>query len=161
LVRFPRASPKFFLHLPNNLIELEFGMQLTFPKFVKYDDRDWLNQKFHELEIAKIEFKSKPVKVIKLQATSTGQNLLYRIVEEEDGRAVTIHDRMIINGIMTDEEMTEYFLSTWPLADILYHIFNGNLNESLSHFRARSSYFSDFDRKCRERVLKYFTSNKG
>lgn len=135
-------------------------MQLAFPKFVKYNDRDWLNQKFRELEIAKIEFKSKPVKSIKLQATSTGQNLLYRIAEEEDGRALTIHDRMIVNGTMTDEEMTEYFLSTWPLAEILYHIFNGNLNDSLSHFRARSNYFSDFDKKCRERVLKYFTSNK-
>ena len=136
-------------------------MQLALPKFVKYDDRDWLNQKFHELEIAKIEFKSKPVNAIKLQATSTSQNLLYRIAEEEHGRAVTIHDQMIVNGVMTDEEMTEYFLSTWPFAEILYYIFNGNLNESLSHFRARSSYFSDFDRKCRERVLKYFTSNKG
>ena len=60
---------------------------------------------------------------------------------------------MIVNGVMTEEEITEYFLSTWPLAEILYHIFNGNLNESLSHFRARSSYFSDFDRKCRERLL--------
>ena len=38
-------------------------MQLAFPKFVKYNDRDWLNQKFRELEIAKIEFKSKPVKL--------------------------------------------------------------------------------------------------
>ncbi len=135
-------------------------MQLAFPKFVKYDDRDWLNQKFHELEIARIGFKSKPVKAIKLQATSNCQNLLCRIAEEEDERAVTVHDRIIVNGIMTDEEMTEYFLSTWPLAEILYHIFNGNLYDSLSHFRARSDYFSDFDKKCRERVLKYFTDNK-
>ena len=134
-------------------------MQLAFTKIIENPESSWPVQALNELEIARIEFNSQPVKTVSLQATYIGQNLLYRVIEEEDGKPLVVHDRMVSNGVLINEAITDYFLSVWPLAEILHHIFNGSLNDGLSHFRARSDYYCDFDKMCRQRVLQYFTES--
>ena len=96
--KFGRCSP--ILICFSSFGEVPSGLTKVPSTFAKYFNRTGVR---NAISLPKIEFKSKPVKAIKLQATSTGQNLLYRIAEKEDGRAVTIHDLMIINGVMTDE----------------------------------------------------------
>jgi hypothetical protein len=61
---------------------------------------------------------------------------------------------------LTLGEIADFFLGAWNLIEVLEMNFEGDLEPSLGFFTARSKFYSDFDRLCRERVIEAFPESE-
>jgi hypothetical protein len=109
-----------------------------------------------EIEIARIEISSTTHDVTCLFAKMENGEIQYRIVDEYDGDTLISPKEMTTDEPMTLKDMTDFFLKSWSLIEVLEMNFEGDLEPALEFFQAKSKFYPDFDKLCRERVIEAF-----
>lgn len=109
-----------------------------------------------EVEIARIEIASTTFDVTSLYAKSDSGVIRYRVVDEYEGDTLSGPSEMTSEEPLTLKEMTDFFLSAWPLIDVLEMNFDDDIEPALGFFKAKSYFYSDFDRLCRQLVIEAF-----
>ena len=109
-----------------------------------------------EVEIARIEIASTTFDVTCLFAKQNNGRILYRVVDEYEGDTLTGPSEMTSDKPLTLGEMADFFLGAWSLMDVLEMNFEGDLESALGLFTAKSEFYPDFDRLCRQRVAEAF-----
>ena len=109
-----------------------------------------------EVEIARIELASTTYDVICLFAKAENGHIRYRVVDEYDCDTLSGPDEMTSETPLALGEMGDFFLSAWSLVGVLEMNFDDDLESALGFFTARSSFYPDFDRLCRQRVTDAF-----
>jgi hypothetical protein len=109
-----------------------------------------------EVEIARIAIASTTFDVTCLFARAENGLLHYRVVDEYDGDTLTGPSEMTSDKSLSLGEMADFFLAAWSLNDVLQMNFEGDVNSALGFFQAKSQFYSDFDRLCRQRVIEAF-----
>jgi hypothetical protein len=109
-----------------------------------------------EVEIARIEIASTTNDVTCLFAKMENGKIKLRVVDEYGGDTLNNPTEVVIDEPMTLNEMTELFLTTWSLIDVLEMNFDGQLDPALAFFKAKSRFYPKFDELCRERVFEAF-----
>ena len=113
-----------------------------------------------EVEIARIEIASTTFDVTCLYARQQEGRIRYRVVDEYDGDTLTGPTETISNSPLSLTEMCEFFLGAWSLVEVLEMNFEGDLEPALGFFAAKSKFYPDFDRLCRQRVIEAFPEPK-
>jgi hypothetical protein len=109
-----------------------------------------------EVEIARIEIASTTFDVTSLFAKFENGQIHYRVVDEYEGDTLTGPSEMTSDRPLTLGEMADFFLSAWPLVDVLEMNFERDVESALGFFTAKSEFYPVFDRLCRERVAQAF-----
>jgi len=109
-----------------------------------------------EIEIARIEIASTTFDVTSLYAKPDNGVIHYRVVDEYEGDTLSGPGEMTSQEPLTLREMTGFFLNAWSLIDVLEMNFDDDIESALAFFSAKSSFYSDFDRLCRQRVTEAF-----
>ncbi|HUS96859.1 MAG TPA: hypothetical protein VMX97_08990 [Hyphomicrobiaceae bacterium] len=63
---------------------------------------------------------------------------------------------MTSNKPLTLGELTDFFLTGWPLVDVLDMNFDDDLECSICCFEAKSEFYPDLDRLCRQSMSEVF-----
>ena len=113
-----------------------------------------------EVEIARIEIASTTNDVTCLFAKMENGKIKLRVVDEYGGDTLNTPTEVVIDEPMTLNEMTEFFLTTWSLIDVLEMNFDGQLDPAMAFFKAKSRFYPKFDELCRERVFESFPKPK-
>jgi len=113
-----------------------------------------------EVEIARIEIASTTNDVTCLFAKMENGKIKLRVVDEYGGDTLNNPTEVVIDEPMTLNEMTELFLTTWSLIDVLEMNFDGQLDPALAFFKAKSRFYLKFDELCRERVFEAFSKTE-
>jgi len=114
-----------------------------------------------EVEIARIEIASTTHDVTCTFAKTYEGKIHYRVVDEYDGDTLSGPSEMVSDYPLSLREMADFFLQAWSLFEVLEMNFEGDLDQSLDFFVAKSSFYSNFDRLCRERVKGAFPEQEG
>jgi hypothetical protein len=109
-----------------------------------------------EVEIARIEIASTTFDVTCLFARQDKGRIKYRVVDEYDSDTLTGPSEMTSDKPLTLGEMADFFLGAWSLIEVLQMNFEGDLEPALGFFSAKSDFYPDFDRLCRQRVTEAF-----
>ena len=109
-----------------------------------------------EVEIARIEIASTTFDVTCVFAKSDNGVIRYRVVDEYEGDTLSEPSEMTSNKPLTLGELTDFFLIGWPLIDVLEMNFDDDLESALGFFTAKSEFYPDLDRLCRQRVIEAF-----
>ena len=109
-----------------------------------------------EVEIARIEIASTTFDVTCVFARSHNGNIRYRVVDEYEGDTLSEAFEMTSDKPLTLGELTDFFLTGWPLVDVLEMNFDDDLESALGFFEAKSEFYPDLDRLCRQRVIEAF-----
>jgi hypothetical protein len=105
-----------------------------------------------EVEIARIEIRSTTGDVTSVYAGREGADIHYRVVDEYGGDTLSeAAERQSITPL-TLGELEEFFLSAWPLLDVLASNFDTDVEGMLDFFRADSQFYPDLDALLRQRV---------
>jgi hypothetical protein len=106
-----------------------------------------------EVEIARIEIASTTCDVTSIFAKPERGLIRYRVVDEYDGDTLSGPSEMTSEKPLTLGEMADFFLDAWSLLDVLQMNFGGDLDSALGFFVAKSPFYPEFDRLCRQRVI--------
>jgi hypothetical protein len=109
-----------------------------------------------EVEIARIEIASTTFDVTSLFAKFENGQIQYRVGDEYEGDTLTGTSEMTSDKPLTLGEMADFFLGAWSLVDVLEMNFEGDVESALGFFTAKSEFYPDFDRLCRQRVAEAF-----
>ena len=109
-----------------------------------------------EVEIARIEIASTTFDVTCVFAKPDNGVIRYRVVDEYEGDTLSEPSEMTSNKPLTLGELTDFFLTGWPLVDVLAMNFDDDLESALGFFEAKSEFYRDLDRLCRQRVIEVF-----
>ncbi len=109
-----------------------------------------------EVEIARIAIDSTTCDVTCIYARTKKGRIRYRVVDEYGGDTLTGTTRAATDRPMTLGELGRFFLSAWPLLDVLEMNYEGDLEGQLGFFHASSEFYPEFDRYCRECVIEGF-----
>ena len=109
-----------------------------------------------ELEIARISILSTTMDVTCVYAKPVQGKIKLRIVDEYEGDTLSFPTEVTVEKPMTLGEFADFFLTGWPLMDVLEMNFETDVESALGFFRAQSKYYSDLDALCRERVISHF-----
>jgi hypothetical protein len=109
-----------------------------------------------EVEIARIEIASTTFDVTSLFAKLKNGQIHYRVVDEYEGDTLTGISEMTSDKPLTLGEMADFFLGAWSLVDVVQRNFEEDLDSALGFFTAKSEFYVDFDRLCRQRVAEAF-----
>jgi hypothetical protein len=109
-----------------------------------------------EVEIARIEIASTTFDVTCLFAKQSNGRILYRVVDEYEGDTLMGLSEMTSEKPLTLGEMADFFLGAWSLIDVLEMNFEGDVESARKFFTAKSEFYPDFDRLCRQRVTEAF-----
>jgi hypothetical protein len=109
-----------------------------------------------EVEIARIRIASTTFDVTSVYAKRDGDVIRYRVVDEYGGDTLEGPSGMESDQPLTLGELTDFFLTAWPLLDVLEMNFEGDGDSSLGFFVAESDFYPQFDALCRERVVAHF-----
>ena len=112
-----------------------------------------------EVEIARIRIASTTFDVTSVYARRDGDVIRYRVVDEYGGDTLEGPAEMESTQPLTLGELADFFLTAWPLLDVLDMNFEGDLNASLGFFDAESDFYPQFDALCRERVVERFAED--
>lgn len=110
----------------------------------------------NEVEIAGIEIASTAGDVTSMYARRDGALIHYRVVDEYDGDTLSGQAERTSEQPLTLDELAEFFLGAWSLLSVLDRNFEGEVDQMLEFFWARSEYYPDFDRLLRQRVFQAF-----
>lgn len=110
------------------------------------------NMKDGEIEIARIRIDSTTCDITSVYARHDQGEIRYRIVDEYDGDTMEEATEMTSTHPLTLGELTDFFLTAWPLADCVISNFDNDLDGGLGFFTAESNFYPEFDRLCRQRV---------
>ena len=89
-------------------------------------------------------------------SSPASSSILYRVVDEYEGDTLTGPSEMTSDKALTVGEMADFFLEAWSLIDVLEMNFEGDVKSALGFFTAKSEFYPDFDRLCRQRVAAAF-----
>jgi hypothetical protein len=109
-----------------------------------------------EVEIARIEIASTTFDVTCLFAKQNNGRILYRVVDEYEGDTLTGPSEMTSEKPLTLGEMADFFLGAWSLIDVLEMNFEEDMESALGFFTAKSDFYPNFDKLCRQRVAEAF-----
>lgn len=110
----------------------------------------------NEVEIARISIQSTTFDVTSVYAKPVGGTIHYRVVDEYGGDTLQGPSETITSEPMTLREFADFFLTAWPLIDVLEMNYEEDLEGALEFFSADSDFYPEFDRLCRQRVRKHF-----
>ena len=109
-----------------------------------------------EVEIARISIQSTTFDVTSVYAKPVDGVIHYRVVDEYGGDTLQEPSEAITLAPMTLGEFAEFFLTAWPLIDVLEMNYEDNVDGALGFFSADSDFYPDLDRLCRQRVREHF-----
>jgi hypothetical protein len=109
-----------------------------------------------EVEIARISIKSTTYDVTCVYARPDEGAIHYRVVDEYGGDTLQGTAETRTDRPMTLGDFADFFLGAWPLIDVLEMNFENDRAASLEFFSAKSEFYPDFDRLCRQRVIEHF-----
>ena len=109
-----------------------------------------------EVEIARISIQSTTFDVTCVYARKEGGVIHYRVVDEYDGDTLQGPIETITTVPMALGEFADFFLTAWPLMDVLEMNFEDDVESALGFFSAKSDFYPDLGRLCRERVTEHF-----
>ena len=109
-----------------------------------------------EIEIARISIMSTTLDVTCVYAKPVQGKIELRVVDEYDGDTLSFPTEITIENPMSLGEFTDFFLTAWPLMDVLEMNFESDVESALGFFSAQSKYYPDLDALCRERVILHF-----
>jgi hypothetical protein len=112
-----------------------------------------------EVEIARIRIASTTFDVTSVYAKRDGDVIRYRVVDEYGDDTLEGPAEMESGQPLSLGELTEFFLTAWPLIDVLEMNFEGDREASLRFFDAESDFYPQFDALCRERVVERFAGD--
>ncbi|MDT3679241.1 MAG: hypothetical protein ROZ64_10460 [Burkholderiaceae bacterium] len=106
-----------------------------------------------EVEIARIRLQAKPADAASVYAREERDLIAYRVVDEYGGDTLQGKQETLTDKPMTLGEFTAFFLSAWPLVDVLETRVMEDEHISLSLFRAESRFYPGFEALCRQHVI--------
>jgi len=109
-----------------------------------------------EVEVARIQIKSTTYDVASVFAKFDKGVTRYRVVDEYDGATLVGKAKTRSQKPLTLGELADFFLTAWPLMEVLEMNFRRAPKVSLDFFLAESDFYSEFDRLCRFRASQYF-----
>jgi len=112
-----------------------------------------------EVEIARIRIASTTFDVTSVYAKRDGDVIRYRVVDEYGGDTLEGPSGTESTRPLTLGELADFFLTAWPLLDVLEMNFEGDPDASLGFFVAESDFYPEFDALCRERVVEHFADS--
>ncbi len=114
-----------------------------------------------EVEIARIRIASTTFDVTSVYAKRDGEVIRYRVVDEYGGDTLEGPAETESGQPLTLGELADFFLTAWPLLDVLERNFEGDRDSSLDFFVAESDFYPQFDALCRQRVVEHFAEAAG
>jgi len=114
-----------------------------------------------EVEIARIRIASTTFDVTSVYARRQDGVIRYRVVDEYGGDTLEGPAEMESRQPLTLGELADFFLTAWPLIDVLEMNFEGDGESSLGFFVAESDFYPQFDALCRQRVVGHFAEAAG
>jgi hypothetical protein len=109
-----------------------------------------------EVEIARIRIASTTFDVTSVYARRQDGVIRYRVVDEYGGDTLEGPAEMESGQPLTLGELADFFLTAWPLLEVLDMNFESDRDASLGFFVAESNFYPDFDALCRRRVIEHF-----
>jgi hypothetical protein len=109
-----------------------------------------------EVEIARISIQSTTFDVTSVYAKPVDGAIHYRVVDEYGGDTLQGPSEATTSAPMTLGDFAEFFLTAWPLIDVLEMNYEDNVDGALGFFSADSDFYPDLDRLCRQRVREHF-----
>jgi hypothetical protein len=109
-----------------------------------------------EVEIARISIQSTTFDVTSVYARPVDSTIHYRVVDEYGGDTLDGPVEAQTPEPMTLGELADFFLTAWPLMEVLDVNFDGDVEGALGFFSAESAFYPGLDRLCRQRVIEHF-----
>ena len=109
-----------------------------------------------EVEIARISLHSTTFDVTSVYARAEDGAIHYRVVDEYGGDTLQGPSEATTTAPMTLGELADFFLSAWPLIELLEMTYEDDLDGAMRFFYADSDFYPDFDHLCRQRVRARF-----
>ena len=109
-----------------------------------------------EVEIARISIRSTTFDVTSVYARPEGGSIHYRVVDEYGGDTLQGLSETTTTSPMTLGEFADFFLTAWPLIEVLEMNFEDDVEGALGFFTADSDFYPDLDWLCRQRVCDHF-----
>jgi len=124
------------------------------------------NRKEGEVEIARITIASTTQDVTSVYARQGKKRIHYRVVDEYEGSSLAEKTTSSSSLPMTLGQLTDFFLKTWDLMEVLHHNFEpgGYSSEEIKGFvvDASSSFYADFGKAIDVRIDQWLaTREKG
>jgi hypothetical protein len=110
-----------------------------------------------EIEIARISIQSTTFDVTSVYARAEGGVIQYRVVDEYGGDTLQGPSEASTGVPMSLRDFVDFFLTAWPLMEVLEMNFENDLESALGFFAAQSDFYPELDRLCRERVTEHFS----
>jgi hypothetical protein len=119
------------------------------------------DRKSEEVEIARITIASTTQDVTSVYARQGAMRILYRVVDEYSGDTLTGKGTRTSIKPMTLGQLTDFFLSSWNLMDVLHYNFEGDgySPEEIKAFvvDASSSFYAEFGYAIETRIDKWLS----
>ncbi len=80
----------------------------------------------------------------------------YRVVDEYGGDTLQGPSETTTSAPMTLGEFMDFFLTAWPLIEVLEMNYEDDMDGALGFFSADSDFYPELDRLCRQRVREHF-----
>ncbi len=109
-----------------------------------------------EVEIARISIQSTTFDVTSVYARPEDGVIHYRVVDEYGGDTLQGQAEATTTAPMSLVEFADFFLSAWPLVEVLESNFEDDVDGALGFFSADSDFYPELDRLCRQRVREHF-----
>jgi len=120
------------------------------------------DKNINEIEIARITINSVTSDVTSVFASRKDDKIYYRVVDEYDGETLIEETETESTLPMTLEELTNFFLTTWPLMEVLemnFEAINYDYYEvKMFVHDASSSFYPEFGRLVDLRIDEWLTS---
>jgi len=109
-----------------------------------------------EVEIARISIESTTYDVTSVYARPEGGLIHYRVVDEYGGDTLQGPSETTTTAPMTLGEFADFFLTAWPLIEVLEMNFEDDVEGALGFFSADSDFYPALDCLLRQRVHDHF-----
>ena len=109
-----------------------------------------------EVEIARISIRSTTFDVTSVYAKPVDGVIHYRVVDEYGGDTLQGPSETTTTAPMTLGEFADYFLTAWPLIEVLEMNYEDDVDGALGFFSADSNFYPGLDRLFRQRVREHF-----
>ncbi|MCE2950092.1 MAG: hypothetical protein ACK515_03435 [bacterium] len=112
----------------------------------------------NEVEIARICIRSTTFDVTSVYARFEDGEIHYRVVDEYGGDTLQEPSEATTTDPMALGEFAQFFLTAWPLIDVLDSNFENDLDGALGFFSVQSDFYPDLGRLCVRRVCEHAKS---
>jgi hypothetical protein len=109
-----------------------------------------------EVEISRISIRSTTFDVTSVYAKPVDGVIQYRVVDEYGGDTLQGPSEATTTAPMTLGEFADFFLTAWPLIEVLEMNYEDDVDGALGFFSADSDFYPALDRLCRQRVREHF-----